>query len=210
MRVGYTAWGAIVICLCSGSESRALLLKQAGVAFVQKSVDFDEEQISVSRAKEFVYTASKGKMEAAVKRFGLEIPLLCADTVIAAADGAILRKAKDREDARCILQKQSGSTISILSSLHFRSRDLLFTDTSATHYHFSDFDIEDVETYLDSGLWQGKAGACMVEGFCKKYIRSVEGLESTAMGLQVERLLAWISFAQKMLQYSKGADIRAV
>jgi septum formation protein len=32
----------------------------------------------------------------------------------------------------------------------------------------------------------------MVEGFCKPYIREVRGLESTAMGLQVEILRPWI------------------
>jgi septum formation protein len=32
----------------------------------------------------------------------------------------------------------------------------------------------------------------MVEGFCKKYIKEVRGLESTAMGLQVEKILSWI------------------
>jgi septum formation protein len=32
----------------------------------------------------------------------------------------------------------------------------------------------------------------MVEGFCKKYILEVDGLESTAMGLQVEVLLPWL------------------
>ncbi|MBD3806311.1 MAG: septum formation inhibitor Maf, partial [Sulfuricurvum sp.] len=34
----------------------------------------------------------------------------------------------------------------------------------------------------------GKAGACMVEGFCKPYIREVRGFESTAMGLSIEVL----------------------
>jgi septum formation protein len=31
----------------------------------------------------------------------------------------------------------------------------------------------------------------MVEGFCKQYIKSVDGFESTAMGLQVEVILPW-------------------
>ncbi len=180
------------ICLCSQSESRALLLRKFGVEFIQKTAAFDEEQITTTSAKDFVYTASKGKLEAAMRKFGLEIPLLCSDTVIAAADGTILRKAKDKEDARRILTMQSGSTISIVSSVHYRSQSLLFTDTSATHYHFATFDEEDLEAYLNSGLWEGKAGGCMVEGFCKKYIQSVDGLESTAMGLQVEILLPWL------------------
>jgi len=181
-----------VICLCSNSESRALLLRNFGVDFVQKSVDFNEELITTTVAKNFVYMASKGKLEAAVREFGLEVPLLCADTVIAASDGTILRKAKDIEDARRILNIQSGSTISIISSLHFRSKKLLFTDLSATHYHFAKFEEDELEAYLESGLWQGKAGGCMVEGFCKKYIKSVDGYESTAMGLQVETLLPWL------------------
>jgi septum formation protein len=180
------------ICLCSQSESRALLLKKFGVDFVQKSADFDEEQITTTVAKDFVYTASKGKLEAAIRAFGLETPLLCSDTVIAAADGSILRKAKDEDDARRILGIQSGSTISIISSAHFRSKELSFSDISATHYHFAPFEEEDLEAYIQSGFWRGKAGGCMVEGFCKKYIQSVDGLESTAMGLQVEVLLPWI------------------
>jgi septum formation protein len=180
------------ICLCSQSESRALLLKNFGIDFIQKSPDYDEEQITTTIAKDFVYTASKGKLEAAVREFGLDVPLLCADTVIAAADGTILRKAKDMADARRILTLQSGSTISIISSLHYRSKTLAFSDISATHYHFLPFEEEDLEAYLESGLWRGKAGGCMVEGFCKKYIKSVDGHESTAMGLQVEVLSPWI------------------
>ncbi|TNF44115.1 MAG: septum formation inhibitor Maf [Epsilonproteobacteria bacterium] len=181
-----------MLYLCSSSESRALLLNNFGIDFVQRVVAYDEEKITTPIAKDFVYTASKGKMDAAVREFGLETPLLCADTVIAAADGTILRKAKNIEDARRILKIQSGSTISIISSAHYRSKRLAFSDISATHYHFSKFEEEDLERYLESGLWQGKAGGCMVEGFCKKYIQSVDGYESTAMGLQVETLLPWI------------------
>jgi len=111
------------IRLCSNSESRAYLLKKFGIDFIQKAPEYDEEQISTTIAKDFVYTASKGKMEAAVKAFGLDIPLLCADSVIMAADGTILRKAKNVEDARRILSIQSGSTISIVSSIQFRCKD---------------------------------------------------------------------------------------
>ncbi len=181
-----------MICLCSSSESRALLLNKFGINFIQKSPEYDEDQIITTIAKDFVYTASKGKLEASIKAFGLEMPLLCADTVIAASDGTILRKAKNREDAKRILLRQSGSQIAIISSLHYQSKQLAFSDISATYYHFAAFNEQDLEVYLDSSLWEGKAGGCMVEGFCKKYIQSVDGYESTAMGLQVEKLLSWI------------------
>jgi septum formation protein len=66
-------------------------------------------------------------------------------------------------------------------------------DISATHYKFAKFNEDDLESYLQSRLWQGKAGACMVEGFCKPYIKEVIGYESCAMGLSVEVLRPWIN-----------------
>lgn len=180
------------IYICSSSETRALLLDRFDIAFVQKSIDFDESSIETTNAIEFVYRASKGKMNSAIQLYGLDTPLLCADTVISASDGKILRKAKNTEEARATLEIQSNSTISIITSLHYQTKDRLFTNISATHYRFAKFEEDDLKHYLQSGLWQGKAGACMVEGFCKKYISEVAGLESTAMGLQVEVLLPWI------------------
>jgi septum formation protein len=181
-----------MLILCSSSPSRALLLEKFGIVFVQKSVKYDEEKIQAKSAKEFVYTASKGKLEAGIKAFGLENPLLCADTVIASSDGSILRKPKNKEDAKRILSLQSGSTISIISSAHYQSKTQAFSNISATEYHFDAYEAKDLEAYLESNLWQGKAGGCMVEGFCKKYIKSVKGYESTAMGLQVEAILPWL------------------
>ncbi|SFV90297.1 Septum formation protein Maf [hydrothermal vent metagenome] len=181
-----------MLCLCSQSQSRALLLRKFDIDFVQKPVDFDEDTIATGDARTFVYLASKGKLEAAQQRYGLEIPLLTADSVIATSQGKILRKPKEIDDARRILRLQSGAYISIVSAMHYKSKERLFVDLSATHYHFAPFDEDDLEAYLQSGEWQGKAGGCMVEGFCKKYIQKVKGYESTAMGLSVETLLPWI------------------
>jgi septum formation protein len=181
-----------MIHLASNSISRAKLLKQFNIEFIQKAPIYDEEQITTTIAKDFVYIASKGKLESAIREFGLEIPLLTADSVIASNDGKILRKPKSRDDAKRILEIQSGSQIAIITAMHYRSKSFYLSDISATYYDFAPFAQDDLENYLDSGLWQGKAGGCMVEGFCKKYIREVEGNESTAIGLNVERLLGWM------------------
>jgi len=183
---------ADVIYLCSSSSTRASLLKRFGIEFIQKVPRYDEDQITETVPKDFVYLAGKGKLEAAQKEFGLDCPLLTADTVIASESGEILRKAKNIEDARRILEIQSGSAIAIITSLHYKAKHIYFTDTSATYYRFASFPPLEIERYLQSALWEGKAGACMVEGFCKPYIQEVRGMESTAMGLQVEKLLPWL------------------
>jgi len=182
-----------MIHLASNSQSRALLLKRFNIPFRQQAPHYDEERIETKNAKDFAYIASKGKLEAAIKAFGLETPLLTADSVVLASDGSLLRKPKNKEDAKRILALQSGSTMAIISAMHYKTESFYLSDVSATYYHFSKFDPNDLEAYLESNLWEGKAGGCMVEGFCKKYIKSVQGNESTAMGLNVERLLGWIS-----------------
>ncbi len=181
-----------MIHLASNSKSRALLLERVGIEFIQKAPRYNEEQIRTNVAKDFVYLASKGKLLSAIEEFGLELPLLTADSVISTLNGEILRKPKSIDDARKILNLQSNSYISIISAMHLKSREFYLVDISATYYKFSSFDRDDLENYLESGEWRGKAGGCMVEGFCKKYIESVKGYESTAMGLQVEILSGWL------------------
>lgn len=174
--------------LASSSQTRAKLLRDAGIVFIQESVDFDEDSIIASSPKNFVYQATLGKFEANVRAFGYkEYPLLVADTVVASC-GQILRKAKCVDDARNILLTQSGSVTSIITCMIYQSQKMKIIDISTTKYIFDEFDLDDVESYLQSGEWRGKAGACMVEGFCKKYIKSVEGSQSTAMGLHTEIL----------------------
>jgi len=180
------------IRLCSQSESRAAILRNAHINFVQSPVDYDEEQIIANSPKNFVYQATVGKYEAALKAFDYrEMPLLVSDTVVTSG-GEILRKAKSLENARAILKKQSGSVTSIVTCMIYKSEALEIIDISSTDYIFDVFDEEALEKYLASGEWQGKAGGCMVEGFCKPYIREVKGYESCAMGLSVEVLKAFI------------------
>ena len=179
--------------LASNSTSRALLLNKFNIDFIQKAPQYDEEQITTKTAKDFAYIASKGKLEAAIKEFGLETPLLTADSVILSSKKELLRKPKNIDDAKRILELQSGSSMAIISAMHYKTKTFYFSDVSATYYNFSTFDPNNLEEYLEGGLWQGKAGGCMVEGFCKQYITSVQGNESTAMGLNVEKLLGWIT-----------------
>ncbi|MGB6018812.1 MAG: septum formation inhibitor Maf [Sulfurimonadaceae bacterium] len=181
------------IRLCSQSESRASILRNVDIEFIQSPVDYDEEQIIADSPKNFVYQATMGKYQAALKTYDYrEMPLLVSDTVVT-SQGKILRKAKSLEDAREILQTQSGSVTSIVTCMIYKSEKLELLDISSTDYIFEPFDADKLEAYLTSGKWQGKAGGCMVEGFCKSYIKEAKGYESCAMGLSVEVLKTFIT-----------------
>jgi len=179
------------IVLGSSSFTRAELLTKFGVPFIQRDAGFDEESLRIADPAHFVYHATKGKMQSYLETYDLEMPVLCADTVVT-ANGEILRKAKDKADAKRILEAQSGNTVSILTCMIYKSKTIELLDLSTTDYRFLPFEAQALQEYLESDEWRGKAGACMVEGFCKSYIKEVVGLESTAMGLSVEKLLPFL------------------
>ena len=119
------------------------------------------------------------------------MPLLVADSVVT-CQGRLLRKAKDLDDAKDMLELQSGNKTSVITCMIYKSKTKEIIDISITTYEFLPFDKNHMSEYLASGECFGKAGAIMVEGFCKPYIKSVKGYESTAMGLCVEKLRAFI------------------
>ena len=79
-----------MIRLASGSVTRAMLLREAGIEFIQESKDFDEDSIIATTPKNFVYQATLGKYEANLRVFGFDdYPLLVADTVVTVNDSII-------------------------------------------------------------------------------------------------------------------------
>lgn len=177
-----------MIRLGSNSPTRALILKNHQIEFVQNGGTFDEDSITTTNPKSFCYEATKGKFDELYKKYGVEdMPLLVADSVVT-CDGKLLRKAKDLDDAIAMLELQSGNKTSVITCMIYKSKEKELIDISITTYEFSKFDEKDMQKYLNSKECFGKAGAIMVEGFCKPYIKNVKGFESTAMGLCVEKL----------------------
>ena len=177
-----------MIRLGSNSQTRALLLNNANIKFIQNGGDFDEDSIKTINPKSFCYEATKGKFNELYNKYGInDMPLLVADSVVT-TKGLLLRKAKDENDARYMLELQSGSETSVITCMIYKSKDIEIIDISITTYVFDTFKENDINEYIKSGECFGKAGAIMVEGFCKPYIKEVKGYESTAMGLCVEKL----------------------
>ena len=178
-----------MIRLGSNSQTRAKILKENNINFVQNGGTFDEDSILTTDPKSFVYQATLGKYNELINKYGCEdMPLLVADSVVS-CNNKLLRKAKDKNDAKKMLELQSGNETSVITCMIFESKTKKLIDISITTYQFSKFDKNEITRYIESCNCFGKAGAIEVEGFCKPYIKSVEGLESTAMGLCVEKLI---------------------
>ncbi|PHR71785.1 MAG: septum formation inhibitor Maf [Arcobacter sp.] len=178
--------------LGSNSITRANILNSFDINFVQNGGSFDEDSIKTKDPKSFVYQATLGKYKELYAKYGVnDMPLLVADSVVT-ANGELLRKAKDETDARRMLELQSDNETSVITCMIYKSKDIEIIDISITTYTFSTFNKKDMDRYISSGECFGKAGAIMVEGFCKPYIKEVKGYESCAMGLCIEKLLPFL------------------
>ena len=181
-----------MIRLGSNSPTRAKILTSHNIDFIQQGGSFDEDSIKTTNAKEFCLLATKGKFNELYNKFGVDdYALLVADSVVM-CENKLLRKAKSYEDAKYMLNLQSNNKTSVITSMIYKSKKLELHDISITTYEFLPFCQDDLENYLKSGECFGKAGAIMIEGFCKKYIKSVKGFESCAMGLTIEKLIPYL------------------
>jgi len=52
---------------------------------------------------------------------------------------------------------------------------------------------DEIEAYLDSGEWEGKAGAYGIQGTADRFVERVEGSFSNVVGLPVERVLRMLA-----------------
>ncbi|HEX8468406.1 MAG TPA: Maf family protein [Allosphingosinicella sp.] len=109
--------------------------------------------------------------------------ILAADTVVAAGR-RILPKTENREEALEALTLLSGRRHRVHSAVAVtgpegRTRTRLSTSVVA----FKRLSSEEIEAYLGSGEWRGKAGGYAIQGRAEALVRMLSGSHSGVMGL---------------------------
>lgn len=128
--------------------------------------------------------------------------VLAADTIVAAA-GQILGKPNDEADARRILCALSGTRHAVITGVTLLapaarssaggpeatwaaptpSRMIASETTYVTMRNLS---ADEIDSYIASNEWQGKAGAYAIQETGDQYVEMVEGSFSNVVGLPVE------------------------
>jgi len=108
---------------------------------------------------------------------------------IAECDGHLLGKPRDMAHARRMLLLLRGRQHRVLSGLCLwqRPTDQKQTGVAVTHLVMENLSDAQLEEYLRSGAWQGKAGAFGYQDRIA-WLRIVEGSESNVVGLPLELL----------------------
>lgn len=175
------------IILASGSPRRKELLAQIGVTFEIVKAE-GEEVLTTSVPTEAVKELSGQKaQEVAGKCDGAVV--IGADTVVA-ADGQILGKPKDKEDARRMLRLLQGKEHEVITGVTVILREMQKTIQFAevTKVHVFPMTEEQIEAYVESKEPMDKAGAYGIQGKFAAYVSGIEGDYNNVVGLPIGRL----------------------
>jgi septum formation protein len=179
------------LILASASPRRRELLVQAGYAFEVVEPPFEEPAPPTNQA-----SAAAGWAEAlayykaaAVAQCYTDAIVIGADTVVVYGD-ELIGKPKDESDARRILSTMFAGHNDVITGLavltpKLNKRIITHEVTSLVMRAMTNQELED---YIASGTWQGKAGAYALQEGGDKFLLSKEGSESNVVGLPMEKL----------------------
>jgi septum formation protein len=184
------------LVLASGSPRRLALLNQAGIepdTLLPAAVDEMPNKGELPRA--YATRLARAKAEAALVTVRREESLrgafvVAADTVVAVGR-RILPKAELLDEAAQCLRLLSGRNHRVYTGVCMVTPKEAFRQRLVeSRVRFKRLSKEDLEAYLASGEWRGKAGGYAVQGLAGTFVVKVVGSYSNIVGLPLYETLS--------------------
>jgi len=177
------------LILASTSPRRKQLLTEFGYQF-ETDPPSDGAECGICSGEtppELVVRLARQKAVDVAVRYDFAIILGC-DTV-AECDGQVLGKPRDREDACRMLKLLRGKEHRVHSGvcLWVRPEDQVLLQVDTTTLFMEEVSDQQLENYLDTNKWEGKAGAFgYQDGW--DWLHVTKGSETNVVGLPMELL----------------------
>ncbi len=188
--------GRAKIVLASGSPRRLSLINQAGIepdALRPADIDETPKRGELPRACATRLARQKAETALAMVRIDEELKgsfVLAADTVVAVGR-RILPKAELLDEAAQCLRLLSGRNHRVHTAVCLVTpRETFRQRLVETRVRFKRLSSEDIEAYLASGEWRGKAGGYAAQGIAGSFIVKIVGSFTNIVGLPLYETLA--------------------
>ena len=179
------------LILGSGSPRRLELLAQIGLTPAEiRAPDIDETPRKAELPRPYCLRMATEK-SAAIEVAEDEV-LLTADTTVARGR-AILGKPADADEARSFLRSLSGRRHSVVSAIAVRHRGRTRTRDVVTAVRMKRLTDAEIDGYIATGDWQGKAGGYAIQGPASVFIPWIGGSFSAVVGLPLAETAALLS-----------------
>ncbi len=190
---------AVRLVLASGSPRRVELLRQIGVApdaVIPSDLDETPRRNESARAlaERLAREKAAASADAARRMNGLEGALtLAADTVVCVGR-RILPKAEIADEAEDCLRLLSGRAHRVYTGLALATASgVKRTRLVETRVRFKRLSRPELQAYLDSGEWRGKAGGYAIQGFAGAFVIRLIGSYSNVVGLPLAETAALLA-----------------
>ncbi len=171
------------LILASASPRRRELLSEAGYEFTIEPSDKEGEFDGITPPYKFAIRCALQKAEDVFQGKGEDEVVLGADTIVC-LNGKIFGKPQDRQDAENMLKALSGKTHEVITGYAIISKKMRENGKVVTKVTFNDLSEKVLKNYLDSNLWQGKAGAYGIQdGY--ELVKSFDGDYDNVVGLPI-------------------------
>ena len=177
------------LVLASGSPRRLALINQAGIEpEALRPADLDETPLRGELPRACANRLARNKAQAALETVRVDEELkgsyiLSADTVVAVGR-RILPKAELLDQAAQCLRLLSGRNHRVHSAVCLVTPKEAFRQRLVeTRVRFKRLSDEDIEAYLASGEWRGKAGGYAAQGIAGSFIVKIVGSYTNIVGL---------------------------
>lgn len=177
------------LVLASGSPRRVALLNQAGIEpDALRPAEIDETPTRGELPRACANRLARAKADAALRAVQLDDNLrgafiLAADTVVAVGR-RILPKAELVNEAEQCLRLLSGRNHRVYTGLCLVTPKQAFRQRLVeTRVRFKRLNDEDIQGYVGSGEWRGKAGGYGVQGIAGSFVVKLVGSYTNVVGL---------------------------
>lgn len=170
------------LVLASASQQRYRLLDQIGCApDVVVPASIDEKRLYGETPKQLVNRLASLKVRKVFESHPDSI-VIGADTVVAVGR-RIIGKAMDSDQAASILKMLSGRRHRVYTGVCISAQDRQLRRSVVTYVKFKRLGKNEIQDYLDSGEWKGKAGAYAIQGRAAAFTKSIIGSYTNVVGL---------------------------
>ncbi len=181
------------LILGSGSPRRKELLAQLGIvpdAILPPDIDEDPRKGELPRP----YAARLAREKAAAVVAGPDDIVLCADTTVALGR-RILGKPRDAGEAAAFLTALGGRRHEVITAVAVRRGARVWVRESVSAVKMKRLSDAELNAYLASGEWEGKAGAYAIQGAAGAFVPWISGSFTGIVGLPLAETAALLAAA---------------
>jgi len=191
------------LVLASASPRRRELLEQLGLVLEVTPANVDESPLPEERPANYVRRVAAAKCDAvANNRPGDRppLPVLAADTIVI-VDDQILGQPTDDADARRMLQLLAGRRHEVTTAYRISFGGRTLERAVTTMVAFRPLRPAEIDAYVASGEWRGKAGGYAVQGRAGAFVPELRGSHTNVIGLPVAEVLADLQALEALPRY---------